>query len=94
LLLKPRGAQRLTSFIIRNFWLPVGGGVKSEGEVEWILSFILGDPEGEMIAKRIDSTIAKLPGLNWFERLSASRMEALRSSTKKSRSKLVLATQS
>jgi len=94
LLLEPRGAQQLTSFIIRNFWLPVGGGVKSEGEVEWILSFILGDPEGEMIAKRIDTTIAKLPGLGWFERLSASREEALRTTAKQSQRTLVLATQS
>jgi len=30
LLLRPRNAQRLTSYIIRHFWLPVGGGVKSE----------------------------------------------------------------
>jgi hypothetical protein len=94
LLLNPRNAQRLTSFIIRNFWLPVGGGVKPEGEVEWILSFILGDPEGEMIARRIDTTIAKLPGLEWFERLSASRDEALRATAKQSQRKLVLATQS
>jgi len=94
LLLNPRNAQRLTSFIIRNFWLPVGGGVKPEGEVEWILSFILGDPEGEMIARRIDTTIAKLPGLEWFERLSASRDEALRATAKQSQRKSVLATQS
>ena len=73
LLLKPRNAQRLTSFIIRNFWLPVGGGIKSEGEVEWILSFILGDPEGEQLAKSIDATIAKLPGLEWFEVVGESR---------------------
>lgn len=71
-------AQRLTSFIIRHFWLPVGGGVKSDSEVNWILSFILGDPQGAEIAGRIDSTIAKLPGLAWFHRLSESREEALR----------------
>jgi len=93
LLLKPCAAQRLTSFILRNFWLPVGGGVKSKGEVEWILSFILGDPEGELIAQRIDTTIAKLPGLEWFERLSASRKEALRATAKRSHAKLVLAPQ-
>ncbi len=51
--------------------------MKSESEVEWILSFILGDPEGEQIARRIDETIAKLPGMEWFDRLSASRKEAL-----------------
>ncbi len=76
--LQSRNAQRLTSFIIRHFWLPVGGGVKSDSDVNWILSFILGDPEGAEIAQRIDSTIAKLPGLAWFDRLSRSRNEALR----------------
>jgi len=75
--LQARNAQRLTNFVIRNFWLPVGGGVKSDSEVSWILSFILGDPDGEEIASRIDGTIARLPGLEWFDRLSRSRTEAL-----------------
>jgi hypothetical protein len=77
LMLVPRNAQRLTNFVIRHFWLPVGGGVKPDGEVNWILSFLLGDPEGAEIASRIDSTIARLPGLEWFDRLSRSRDEAL-----------------
>ncbi len=77
LMLAPRAAQRLTKFIIRHFWLPVGGGVKPDSEVNWILSFILGDPQGEEIARRIDATIAKLPGLAWFDRLTRSREEAL-----------------
>jgi hypothetical protein len=75
--LQARNAQRLTSFVIRHFWLPVGGGVKPDSEVSWILSFILGDPQGAEIAQRIDSTIAKLPGLQWFHRLTDSREEAL-----------------
>ena len=75
--LQSRNAQRLTSFIIRHFWLPVGGGVKPDSEVSWILSFILGDPQGAEIARRIDATIAKLPGLEWFQRLRESREEAL-----------------
>jgi hypothetical protein len=75
--LRARNAQRLTNFVIRHFWLPVGGGVKPDSEVSWILSFIMGDAEGAEIARRIDSTIAKLPGLEWFDRLSISREEAL-----------------
>ena len=75
--LQARNAQRLTSFIIRHFWLPVGGGVKPHSEVNWILSFILGDPQGAEIARHIDSTIARLPGLEWFHRLTDSREEAL-----------------
>jgi hypothetical protein len=77
LILAPRNAQRLTNFVIRHFWLPVGGGVKPDGEVNWILSFLLGDPEAAEIATRIDQTIARLPGLEWFDRLSRSRNEAL-----------------
>jgi hypothetical protein len=76
--LQARNAQRLTNFVIRNFWLPVGGGVKSDSEVSWILSFILGDPQGEEIARRIDSIIAKLPGMQWFDRLTRSRDQALK----------------
>ena len=76
--LQARNAQRLTNFVIRHFWLPVGGGVKPDSEVNWILSFILGDPEGAEIAHRIDSTIAKLPGLDWFQCLTDSRDQALR----------------
>lgn len=76
--MQSRSAQRLTNFVIRHFWLPVGGGVKSDSEVSWILSFILGDPDGAEIASRIDETIAKLPGLQWFDRLTQSRAEALR----------------
>jgi hypothetical protein len=75
--LEPRNAQRLTTFVIRHFWLPVGGGVKPDSEVEWILSFILGDPQGAEIARRIDETIAKLPGMEWFDRLSVSREDAI-----------------
>jgi hypothetical protein len=33
--LQPRNARRLTSFIIRQFWLPLGGGVKPDREVNW-----------------------------------------------------------
>jgi hypothetical protein len=76
--LQERNAQRLTTFIIKHFWLPVGGGVKPDAEVNWILNYILKGAEGEKVARRIDETIAKLPGLGWFDRLSASRDESLK----------------
>lgn len=76
--LQVRNTQRLTTFIIKHFWLPVGGGVKSEAEVNWILKYILRGSEGEKVARRIDETIAKLPGLVWFNRLSLSRAESLK----------------
>jgi hypothetical protein len=39
--------------------------------------FILGDSRGREIAGRIDATIARLPGLGWFDRLMRSREESL-----------------
>jgi rubrerythrin len=78
--LQSRAAQRLTSFIIRHFWMPVGGGVKPDHEVEWILKYILSNDGGAELARRIDGTIAKLPGMQWFDRLQRSREESLRNS--------------
>jgi rubrerythrin len=82
--LAPRGAQRLTTFIIKHFWLPVGGGVKSDAEVNWILRYVLNGTEGETVARRIDAMIAKLPGLQWFDRLHRSRQESLRAASEAS----------
>ncbi len=70
-------AQRLNRFVIKHFWLPVGGGVKPDGEVAWIAKFILGDAAGAALAARIDSTIARLPGLARFDGLCRTRTESL-----------------
>jgi hypothetical protein len=78
--LREPNAQRLTTFVIKHFWLPVGGGVKPDAEVDWILNYILRGPEGEKVAGRIDETVAKLPGLEWFDRLSLSREKSLQRS--------------
>jgi rubrerythrin len=75
--LQKPAAQKLTSFIIRHFWLPVGGGVKPDQEVDWILNYILADASGAQVARRIDATIAKLPGMEWFNRMTRSREASL-----------------
>ena len=80
--LRERNAQRLTTFIIKHFWLPVGGGVKPDAEVNWMLKYMLQGSEGEIIARRIDETIAKLPGLGWFKQMSLSRAGSLGLETK------------
>ncbi|MCI0354100.1 MAG: acyl-ACP desaturase [Acidobacteria bacterium] len=75
--LVPRNAQRLTTFILKQFWMPVGGGVKPDPEVDWMMRYILGDAPGAEIARRIDATIARLPGLDWFDGISRNREAAL-----------------
>ena len=44
--LAPRAAQRLTNAVIKYFWMPVGGGVKPDSEVDWMNRFILGEARG------------------------------------------------
>jgi hypothetical protein len=75
--LMPRPAQKLTTAVIKYFWMPVGGGVKPDSEVDWMNRFILGDARGRQVAARIDATIGKLPGLDWFDRMVRSRAESL-----------------
>src|SRR4029077_17380300 len=76
--LQPQNAQRLTKFILQKFWMPVGEGVKPDSEVEWIGNHILGDASGEVVAARVDQTIARLPGMSWFKGLSATREASVR----------------
>ena len=76
--LQARNAQRLTKFILQKFWMPVGEGVKPDSEVEWIGNYTLGDDAGAEVASRIDSLIAKLPGMEWFRGLSQTREVSLR----------------
>ncbi len=64
--LAPQPAQRLVTFLLNRFWTPVGSGVKPDPEVAWILRFVFGDEPGHESIAYIDRTIAKLPGLGWF----------------------------
>ncbi len=75
-LVHPR-AQKLTAFILKKFWLPVGAGIKPDEEVTFISRFVLGDAAGAKVARRIDSIIAKLPGMAWFDRLTLTRGAAI-----------------
>ncbi len=55
--------QRRVRWGLVNFWTPVGQGVKPEGEFRRVAASLFSDPEGPEILKRIDETIATLPGL-------------------------------
>jgi hypothetical protein len=47
--------------------------VKADPDVNWMIRFVFGDPSGAEVARRIDSTIGRLPGLSWFDLLTVSR---------------------
>jgi rubrerythrin len=76
-LLRSRAAQKLTSAILRYFWTPVGDGVKGAPDVQWTTRFVFGDLDGLKSARSVDASIARLPGLNWFDLVSRCREAAL-----------------
>jgi hypothetical protein len=63
--------------VIKYFLMPVGDGVKPDSEVDWMNRFIFGDSRGGEVAARSDSTIGKLPGRAWVDRLTRSRKESV-----------------
>ncbi len=65
--LAPEPAQRLVTFLQRRFWTPVGSGVKPDPEGAWTLRFLFDDEAGRERMAYIDGTIARLPGLGWFD---------------------------
>ena len=68
--LEARRAQQLTTLLLKKFWTPVGSGVKHDPEVDWMMEFLFGGPEGVAAGRHIDATIARLPGLGWFNLFS------------------------
>jgi len=61
LLTRP-GAARVTRFLVDRFWAPVGSGVAPAAETRFMASHLFGDADGREAARRIDTTIRRLPG--------------------------------
>jgi hypothetical protein len=68
--LMPRAAQRLTSFALRRFWRPVGSPVRGGVDALRVCGYLFGDRLGAERLAQVDSTIARLPGLEWFDLVS------------------------
>lgn len=66
---RSRNAQRMTSYLLKKFWTPVGAGIKADEDVAFISAYIFGDEKGQEAARHVDATIARLPGLSWFDRV-------------------------
>jgi len=62
-LAESRRAQRLTRLALRTAWHPVGSDVMPAAEVEHLVGFLFGDPDGQATAERIDRRMDRLPGL-------------------------------
>jgi hypothetical protein len=65
--LQPRAARIMTSLILRNFWSPVGSPVRGDADARRICDYLFSHENGAQRLGLIDSTIARLPGLGWFD---------------------------
>jgi hypothetical protein len=64
--LRPRSAQWLTSMSLRHFWGPVGTPVRGACDARRVGNYLFGDEYGSRRLAQLDSMIARLPGLEWF----------------------------
>jgi hypothetical protein len=52
----------LTRWIVEHFWAPVGSGVQPVEETRFLAEYLFSGAEGGAAARKIDTTIAALPG--------------------------------
>jgi hypothetical protein len=66
-MLRDPAARRITSFIVRHFWTPVGSPVRGDADAHRICEFLFPGDEGRARLNAMDEMIARLPGLEWFD---------------------------
>jgi hypothetical protein len=66
-MLQDPAARRITSFVVRHFWTPVGSPVRGDADAHRICEFLFPGDEGRVRLTAMDEMIARLPGLEWFD---------------------------
>jgi len=65
-------ARKMVTFALQKTWEPVGGPMNPE-HLDFVAAYLFGDGErGRERTHLVDSTIAKLPGMEWFDLLTKS----------------------
>jgi rubrerythrin len=72
-----KSAQRLTRFVLRHNWVPVGAGVKSDAEVRRLFKVLFPDNDGGAFASAVDAKIGSLPGLGGVRLLTSFLAEEI-----------------
>jgi hypothetical protein len=64
--LRAPAARQLTAFLVRNFWTPVGVTVRGDFAMRRVCAHLFPGEGGVERLAAVDRSIARLPGLEWF----------------------------
>lgn len=70
-------ARQVTRFALDHAWAMVGTGVRPQGETDFVMVQLFGDPDGLETAYRLDAMIDSMPGLDGLHLFERARQEAL-----------------
>ncbi|MEJ1231419.1 MAG: ferritin-like domain-containing protein [Galbitalea sp.] len=56
-------AQVIARLALNNFWAPVGSSIMERAEVVHVMNHLMSGPEGRKAARKIDTAISGLPGM-------------------------------
>lgn len=63
-------AQKLSRFVVNNFWSPVGQGAKPARETNYTIATLFGGSDGlEWVDRNISQRIRRLPGFNGLTKI-------------------------
>jgi len=65
-------AQKMTRFLLKHAWRPVGSGVMPKSEVDFLVDYLFDGPDGQAVAARIDRRVDRLPGQAGLHLLKAA----------------------
>ncbi len=65
--LRAPAARRLTALLVRNFWTPVGVTVRGDPAMRRVCAYLFPGEGGVERLSAVDRSIARLPGLEWFD---------------------------
>lgn len=65
--LRVPAARRLTALLVRNFWTPVGVTVRGDPAMRRVCAYLFPGDHGVERLGAVDRSIARLPGLEWFD---------------------------
>jgi hypothetical protein len=71
-------ARRMATLSLKALWEPVGGSMAPTEDRDFVGAYLFGDESGRARLAETDATIAKLPGMEWFNLVSKHTNEGTR----------------